>query len=84
MKTRKLTTMAVLTVVALTIFIAEAQIPVPIPGVKLGLSNIITVYAVYALGAGEGALILFARILLGSLFSGQPVSFFYHFLHFCL
>lgn len=77
MKTRKLTTMAVLTVVALTIFIAEAQIPVPIPGVKLGLSNIITVYAVYALGAGEGALILFARILLGSLFSGQPVSFFY-------
>ena len=45
MKTRKLTTMALLTAIALTIFIIEAQIPapVPIPGIKLGLSNIITV-----------------------------------------
>ena len=53
MKTRKLTTMALLCAIALTIFIVEAQIPVPvpIPGIKLGLSNIVTVYAVYALGA---------------------------------
>ncbi len=79
MKTRKLTTMALLSVIALTIFILEAQIPtpVPIPGVKLGLANIVTVYAVFALGAREGAGILFVRIFLGAIFSGNFGSIFY-------
>ena len=73
MKTRKLTTMALLSAIALTIFMVEAQIPalVPIPGIKLGLSNIVTVYAVYAMGAKEGAAILFVRIFLGAIFSGN-------------
>ena len=79
MKIRKLTTMALLSAIALTIFVIEAQIPalVPIPGVKLGLSNIITVYAVFALGAGESAAILFVRIFLGAIFSGQFSTIFY-------
>lgn len=79
MKTRRLTTMALLSAVALTIFMVEAQIPalVPIPGIKLGLSNIVTVYAVYALGAKEGALILFVRIFLGAMFSGNFGTIFY-------
>lgn len=79
MKTRRLTTMALLSAVALTIFMVEAQIPalVPIPGIKLGLSNIVTVYAVYAMGAKEGALILFVRIFLGAIFSGNFGTIFY-------
>ena len=46
-KTRKLALMALLTAIALTIFVVEAQIPapVPVPGVKLGLANIITLIA---------------------------------------
>lgn len=73
MKAKKLTTMALLSAIALTIFVIEAQIPtvVPVPGVKLGLANIVTVYAVYALGAGEGAAILFVRIFLGAVYSGN-------------
>ena len=79
MKTRKLTTMALLSAIALTIFMIEAQIPelIPIPGVKLGLSNIITVYAVFALGGKEGAAILFVRIFLGAVFSGNFGTIFY-------
>lgn len=79
MKTRKLTTMALLCAIALTIFIVEAQIPLPmpIPGVKLGLANIVTVYAVYALGAKEAAAILFVRIFLGAVFSGNFGTIFY-------
>ncbi len=75
---RQLTYMAVLTAVALTIFIIEAQIPnpVPIPGVKLGLANIVTVYAVFALGPGPAAMILLARIILGSLFAGGMTIFY--------
>lgn len=73
MKTRKLTQMALLTAIALTIFMIEAQIPplVPIPGVKLGLSNIVTVFAVFAMGPGEAASILFVRIFLGAVFAGN-------------
>jgi len=73
MKTRKLTFMALLTAIALTIFMIEAQIPplVPIPGIKLGLANIVTVFAVFALGSREAAMILFVRIFLGAVFAGN-------------
>ena len=73
MKTRKLTVMALLSAIALTIFTIEAQIPalVPIAGVKLGLSNIVTVYAVFTLGPWEAVAILFVRIFLGAVFAGN-------------
>jgi heptaprenyl diphosphate synthase len=72
-KARKLTLMAMLTAIALTIFMIEAQIPalVPIPGIKLGLANIVTVFAVFALGPREAASILFVRIFLGAVFAGN-------------
>ena len=73
MKVKKITQMAMLTAIALTIFMIEAQIPalVPIPGVKLGLANIVTVFAVFALGPREAAMILFVRIFLGAVFAGN-------------
>ena len=79
MKTKKLTLMALLTAIALTIFMVEVQIPpvVPLPGVKLGLSNIITVFAVFVLGPGEAAAILFCRIFLGAVFAGNFSSILY-------
>ena len=79
MKTRKLTLLACLSAIALTIFMVEAQIPalVPIPGIKLGLANIVTVFAVYALGPKEGASILFVRIFLGAVFAGNFSTIFY-------
>lgn len=79
MKAKKLTLLALLTAIALTIFMIEAQIPpiVPIPGIKLGLSNIVTVFAVFAIGWKEAALILFVRIFLGAVFSGNMSTIFY-------
>ena len=79
MKVKKMTRMALLTAIALTIFMVEAQIPpvVPLPGVKLGLSNIVTVYAVFAIGPGEAAAILFCRIFLGAVFAGNFSSILY-------
>ena len=79
MKTGKLARMALLTAVALIIFMVEAQIPspVPIPGVKLGLANIITVYAVFTLGPAPAAMILVCRVFLGSVFSGQMMTLLY-------
>lgn len=79
MDTKKLTRMALLTALALIIFIVEAQIPspVPIPGVKLGLANIVTVYAMFALSPWQALAILLCRVFLGSVFSGQPMTLFY-------
>ena len=61
-------------------FMVELQIPpmVPIPGVKLGLANIVTVFASFKLGSKDVACILFARILLGEMFSGQAMSIIYN------
>ena len=78
-KTRKLTTLGLLTAIALTIFMLEAQIPalVPLPGVKPGLANIVTVFTVFVLGPREGIGVLFARIFLGAVFAGNFSTIFY-------
>ena len=78
-KTRKLTTLGLLTAIALTIFMVEARIPaiVPLPGVKLGLANIVTVFTVFALGPRDGVLVLAARIFLGAVFAGNFSTIFY-------
>ena len=79
MKTRKLTTLSLLCAIALTIFMVEAQIPalVPIPGIKLGLANIVTVFVVFAIGAKEAVLVLAVRIFLGAVFAGNFSTIFY-------
>ena len=79
MKTRKLVLLALLTAIALTIFMLEAQLPapVPLPGVKLGLANIVTVFTVFLLGPREGAAVLFVRIFLGAVFAGNFSTIFY-------
>jgi heptaprenyl diphosphate synthase len=79
MKAKKLTQLALLTTIALIIFIVELRIPnlVPIPGVKLGLANIVTIYAIYNYKPSEAGLVLIARILLGSIFSGNISSLIY-------
>ena len=79
MNVRKLTLLGCLSAIALTIFMVEAQIPpiVPMPGVKLGLANIVTVFAVFALGTKEGMAVLFVRIFLGAVFAGNFSTIFY-------
>ena len=74
---KRIAFMAVLTAAALIIFIIEAQIPtlVPVPGVKLGLANIITLAAVYLLSRKEAGLVLLMRIILGAVFAGSPSTF---------
>ena len=78
-KVRRLTELAVLTAVSLIIFIVELQIPnpFPIPGIKLGLANIITVYAVYHYKAHEVAAMVAVRLILGAVFTGNFTALLY-------
>ena len=61
---------AVLAALALGLSTLEGLFPisllVPLPGVKLGLANIVTVFALYQLGAGAALAILLTRCLLGA------------------
>ncbi|MCM1530197.1 MAG: Gx transporter family protein [Alistipes sp.] len=79
MNVKKICYMSLLTGIALIIFTVELRIPnlVPIPGVKLGLANIITVYGLYHLRARETAMILLVRIFLGSVFGGNLSAMIY-------
>ena len=74
---KRIVTDAVLAAVALVLFVIEAQIPplVPIPGVKLGLANIVTVWALMRIGAPDALGITLVRISLGSIFTGTVQSF---------
>ena len=87
-KTKRMVYDALFSGIALTIFMVEAQLPppVPIPGVKLGLANIVTLFAVYALQPADAAAILLVRILLGGILSGRLISLLYSFVGgvFCL
>lgn len=78
-RVRRLTELAVLTAISLIIFVIELQIPnpFPIPGIKLGLANIVTVYAVYHYKAHEVAAMVAVRLILGAVFSGNFMALIY-------
>lgn len=73
--TRQLALCGVLAAMALALSCLENLFPVslavPVPGVKLGLANIVTVFALYALGPAQALLILTVRCVLGAMFAGN-------------
>lgn len=78
MKTKKLTLMAILTALAMILSYIERFIPlqmlIPLPGIKLGLANTVTLFALYMLDIPSAFLILTVRCLLGALFAGSVTS----------
>lgn len=79
MRTKKIATMALFTVIALTIHVVENAIPlpVPLPGIKLGLANVVTLFLLCCFSPGDAFAVLLARILLSALFAGQALSLLY-------
>ena len=73
MSTKKLAELSMLTAAALIVFIVELRFPdiLPIPGVKLGLANIFTVYAVYSFRGRDVLLMVLTRVTLGAIFSSN-------------
>lgn len=73
-KTRKLALCALMISLALALSYVERFIPlqllIPLPGIKLGLANIVTLIAIYLLGPANALVIVVCRCFLGSLFGG--------------
>ena len=76
-KTRRIAFCAIFTALALALSIMENYFPIglliPIPGIKLGLANIVTVFAIVMLSPWDTLLIILVRCLVMGLFTG-PVS----------
>ena len=77
--TKQLTLCAVLAALALALSYVEGMFPppAPLPGFKLGLANIVTLFALYALGAAPALAILLVRVLLGAMFAGNASALIY-------
>ncbi|MGI6677801.1 MAG: Gx transporter family protein [Dehalobacterium sp.] len=76
MTTKKLTTVSVLVALATALHIIESFFPspLPIPGAKLGLANIVTLLTLVIFGWKTGLLVAFLRVMLGSLISGSILT----------
>ena len=77
--TKRLATLSILISVAMILSYVESLIPplVAVPGVKLGLSNIATVFALYTLGVPAAVTVSLVRVVLSALLFGNFVSLVY-------
>lgn len=79
--TRRLALAALLTALALALNYTERMLPlpllIPLPGVKLGLANVVTLFALCYLDRTMALSILAARIFLGALFAGNASALLY-------
>ena len=75
--TKRMVTDALFAAIALLLFMVEAQIPpvVPIPGIKLGLANIMTLTALHIFGKRDAAAVLSVRIIIGAVLAGKASTF---------
>ena len=71
MKVQKMALLGVLTAAAIVIAILESFIPsIGIPGVKMGLANIVILIILYELGIWEAGVVNLLRVLVVSLARG--------------
>ena len=77
--TRRIARYALLTALAMVLSWLEAMIPVSVavPGVKLGLTNLVVIFALYRMGARDAAAISLVRVALAAMTFGNAYSFAY-------
>lgn len=68
---KKMVYIAVMTALASVLFIIENLVSLPLPWLRLGLANVMTLLALKWWGLKEGLLITILRVLLGGLLSGR-------------
>ncbi|MDO4270052.1 MAG: Gx transporter family protein [Eubacteriales bacterium] len=79
MKSKRITLCGLLTALAIVLSLAERLFPldavVPVPGVKLGLANVVTLFALTRLPSRDAAAILLCRVALSALLMGSVTAF---------
>lgn len=68
---------AAMVALAMIFSFVEHLLPLPLPGVKLGLANVVITAAFYLISPLDAAIVSLIRISLSALLFGTPVSFFF-------
>lgn len=79
-KTKKIAVLSVLTAVALVLSYLEAILPpiyAAVPGVKVGLPNVVVILILYRFGAKEAAMVSFMRVFIVALLFGNAMTLAY-------
>jgi len=76
---RRMTTLSLLFALAMIFSFVESRLPtfIPIPGVKLGLCNVVIIFTLLKLGAPAAIAVSLLRVLLSSILFGNAAAFFY-------
>ena len=79
MSVKKLTALSASVALAMVLSFLESLIPplVSVPGVKIGLANVVTVFLLYTFGSREAGAVSLIRVLLSALLFGSAVSLIY-------
>lgn len=81
-RTKKMVVLGLLVSQALILHLIERiiPVPVPVPGIKLGLANAISLMTIVIFGPKEALIVVSIRTFLGSVFGGGVSSFIYSFI----
>ncbi len=77
---KKVAFLSCCTALALVLSYVETLVPplfAAVPGIKLGLANVVGVFLLYRFGVKEAAAVSFVRIAVSTLLFGNPVMFLY-------
>ena len=79
MKRERIASVGILSALALALYWFESMfsLGMPLPGVRLGLSHVVTIFTIWILNARAGGIVLLIRIFLGALLSGNFGKIFY-------
>ena len=79
MKAKKITLCGLLTALAIVLSLVERLFPldavVPVPGAKLGLANVVTLFALTRLTPRDAFVVVLCRVSISSLLMGSVTSF---------
>ena len=78
-RSKELAVCGMLTALAIILSIVERMFPldaiIPVPGVKLGLANVVTLFALTRLGLRDSLAVVVVRVTLASLLMGSVTAF---------
>ena len=76
---RRIVLLSLFTAIALVLSLVDSALPplLPVPGVRLGLANVVTLILLFTVRPRDAFLVLILRIILSSIFAGQGMSFLY-------
>ena len=79
MKTKKVAFLGMCIALSMILSFVESQIPplMAVPGVKMGLPNIVMVFMLYKIGAKDAAIVSILRVILVGILFGTPLSMIY-------